>query len=218
MIVPARFNGPPGTGNGGYSCGLVAGQVDAASVEVTLRVPPPLDTELTVKGEGDGVAVYDGDTLVATGHPAEVTEVVPPVDYAQASQVSREYPGFVSHPFPTCYVCGPERTDGLRLAPGRLADGRTAAPLVVPDDVSPATVWAVLDCPGGWSVDIEARPYVLGRMTGRIDSMPGPGSRCVVTGVLLGQDGRKAYVATTLWPSDGGDPYATARATWVALR
>jgi hypothetical protein len=103
-----------------------------------------------------------------------------------------------------------------------MADGRTAAPLVVPDDVSPATVWAVLDCPGGWAaslpVDIEARPYVLGRMTARVESVPEPGSQCVVTGLLLGGDGRKAYVATTLWGPDGDRPLATARATWIALR
>jgi hypothetical protein len=24
MIVPARYNGPPDSGNGGYTCGLVA--------------------------------------------------------------------------------------------------------------------------------------------------------------------------------------------------
>jgi hypothetical protein len=222
MIIPRRFNGPADTGNGGYSSGLVAGHVEAPSVEVTLRVPPPLDTELTVSPDGDGVAVYDGETLVATGRPGTVTDVVPPVDHEQASRVSKDYPGFVRHPFPTCYACGPERTDGLRLAPGRMADGRTAAPLVVPDDVSPATVWAVLDCPGGWAaslpVDIEARPYVLGRMTARVESVPEPGSQCVVTGLLLGGDGRKAYVATTLWGPDGDRPLATARATWIALR
>jgi hypothetical protein len=41
MIIPARFNGPPGSGNGGYSAGLFAG---GARCEVTPRVPPPLDT------------------------------------------------------------------------------------------------------------------------------------------------------------------------------
>ena len=45
MIVPGRFNGPPDSGNGGYTCGLVAGLLGEVA-EVTLRLPPPLDREL----------------------------------------------------------------------------------------------------------------------------------------------------------------------------
>jgi hypothetical protein len=45
MIIPARFNGPPGSGNGGYSARIFAG---GAQCEVTLRMPPPLDTSLSM--------------------------------------------------------------------------------------------------------------------------------------------------------------------------
>lgn len=219
MIIPKRFNGPPGTGNGGYTSGLVAGCLDAdGAVAVMLRVPPPLDTELTVAPSDGGIAVRHGDTLVATAQPAQVTETVPSVSYDDAVAVSRDYPGFTQHPFPTCYSCGPERSDGLRLFPGRLPDGRTAAPLTIPHDVTYATIWAALDCPGGWAIAMEARPYVMGRMAARVDAMPEPGTTCVVTGALLGEDGRKAHVATTLWSADGAQAYATARATWIALR
>jgi hypothetical protein len=224
MLIGKRFNGPPDSGNGGYTAGLVAGHVHtvhppATAVEVTLRAPPPLGTELTVSPGPDGVAVWHGDLLVATARPAALTgltEPVPAVTFQQAERISPNYPGFVSHPFPTCYVCGPAREDGLRLFPGRLPDGRTAAPFLVPDDVSTATVWACLDCPGGWTVGVEARPYVLGRITARVDKLPEPGNRCVVTGVLLEEEGRKAHVATTLWYGD--EPLAAARATWIALR
>ena len=47
-VVPTidpRFNGPPGSGNGGYTCGLVAGLLGGPA-EVTLRLPPPLGTPL----------------------------------------------------------------------------------------------------------------------------------------------------------------------------
>lgn len=216
MIIARRFNGPPDSGNGGYSAGLIAGHIQAAAVEVTLRVPPPLDTELIVTAEPDGVAVRHGDLLLATARPAEVDELVPAVSFTEAERVAQDYPGFTAHPFPTCYVCGPARGDGLRLFPGRLPGGRTAAPFLVPDDVHTATVWASLDCPGGWAVGVEARPYVLGRITTRVDKIPEAGSRCVVTGALLGEDGRKAHVATTLWYD--GEPLAVARATWIALR
>ena len=43
VTIPARFNGPPGSANGGYTCGLVAQLVGAEEVEVSLRKPPPHD-------------------------------------------------------------------------------------------------------------------------------------------------------------------------------
>ena len=46
VMIPRRFNGPPDSGNGGYSCGVVAALLDAPAVEVTLRAPPPLEREL----------------------------------------------------------------------------------------------------------------------------------------------------------------------------
>ena len=46
LSIPAFFNGPPESGNGGYTCGRVAELVDAEVVEVSLRSPPPLDTAL----------------------------------------------------------------------------------------------------------------------------------------------------------------------------
>jgi hypothetical protein len=86
----------------------------------------------------------------------------------------------------------------------------------VPDDISPELVWASLDCPGGWSVPLEARPYVLGRFTVRVNALPEPGQECVVMGLMVGEDGRKAHAHTTLY-SPGGAVLAHARATWVAL-
>jgi hypothetical protein len=217
MIIPARFNGPPGSGNGGYSAGLVASHLTGA-VEVTLRRPPPLETPLTVTAGDGSVQVHDGEALVASARTdtGERPDAVPAVPFAAAVEASAGYRGFVSHPFPTCYVCGPERDDGLALFPGPLPDGRTAAPWRVPSEVSPVLVWAALDCPGGWSVLTEGRPYVLGRMTTRIDALPEPGSECVITGRPVAVEGRKATVLSTLY-GPGGDVLAVAKATWIAV-
>ena len=50
IIIPARFRGPPESGNGGYVAGVVAEQFLKATrrpadtaIEVTLRAPTPLD-------------------------------------------------------------------------------------------------------------------------------------------------------------------------------
>jgi hypothetical protein len=112
-------------------------------------------------------------------------------------------------------VCGPERADGLRIFPGPVAAG-VAAPFVAPASVTPETVWAALDCPGGWSVISPGRPYVLGRMAAVVHALPSPGDECVVTGTCEEVEGRKAAVRTALY-SPGGELLAHARATWIAL-
>ncbi|MEV1285648.1 hypothetical protein [Micromonospora sp. NPDC049679] len=219
MIIERRFNGPPGSGNGGYSAGLIGAELGGdAPAQVTLRLPPPLDRTLAVTPHGAGIAVRDPDGgLVAEAVPVDAFDaVVPPVPYDLAVEVSATYPGFTDHPFPTCYVCGPRREDGLRVFPGRLPDGRTAAPLVLPAETGTETVWAALDCPGGWSVIAPGRPYVLGRMATVIRAVPPAGARCVVVGASVGVEGRKALVHSTLYGPDG-DLLAYARATWIAM-
>jgi hypothetical protein len=218
MQIPARFNGPPGTGNGGWSAGafaVAAGfTTGSGPYEVTLRRPPPLDTPLTVT---DG-AVHDPDgALIAQVTSAETAgEVVAPVAYDQAAEVSAAYPGFASHPFPTCYVCGPERPDGLRLFPGFLPDERSATPWVVPADAGIETMWAALDCPGGWAALHTGRTFVLGRIAAQVNAVAEPGSRCVVVGCADTMDGRKAYTRSTVYAPDG-TPLATARGTWIEI-
>jgi hypothetical protein len=230
VIIESRFNGPPGSGNGGYTCGLVASHVDAPGATVMLRTPPPLDTPMTVRhveGGAGGVRVFDPDgLLVAEATPARVVDTAPPdagapdpLTWAEAVTASAGYRGFTAHPFPGCFVCGPDREagDGLRIFPGPAGDGRTAAPWRVPADVSAPLVWAALDCPGGWAVPMEVRPYVLGRMTAEVDALPAPGDACVVMGRFVAEDGRKAHVLTTLHGPDGR-MLAQATATWIALR
>jgi hypothetical protein len=214
--IPARFNGPPGTGNGGWSAGTFAIAAGARAggppIEVTLRMPPPLDTELTVV---DG-AVLHGESVVAEMTAAEGDLI--PVDAVgpeTAAAASRHYAGFTRHPFPTCYVCGPQRPDGLRIFPGPLPGGRTPAPRIVPDGVDLTTVWAALDCPGGWTAIQDGSTYVLGRIAAFVDRLPEPGSACIVVGAAIEIAGRKAKVNSTVYAPEG-HRIATARATWIA--
>jgi hypothetical protein len=221
VMIERRYNGPPDSGNGGWSAGTFAALVDRpAGTVVTLRQPPPLDTPLSVVRDADSVRVYTPDgALVADAAPSEVdADLVEPVDFTVATDAARRYPGLVDHPFPTCFVCGPSRAvgDGLRLFPGHVEPGRTATPWTVPADVSPTTIWAALDCPGGWSVDLQTRPYVLGRMALRLDDLPRPGDGCVIMGQHLASVGRKATVATTLY-GPSGEPLARSLATWIAI-
>ncbi|WP_406072639.1 hypothetical protein [Micromonospora sp. NBC_01638] len=213
MRIESRYNGPPGSGNGGWSAGVFAAEAGGTGpVEVTLRRPPPLETELSLVG---GEVRDPAGELVAEVRPTGLVDaVVPPADLDTAAAAAAHYPGLVEHPFPGCYVCGPQRADGLRIFPGRLPDGRTAAPFRAPEQVSEATVWAALDCPGGWTVLAPGRPYLLGRIAAVVSALPGPGDECVVTGALLGVDGRKALVHTSLYGPNGA-LLGAARATWI---
>jgi hypothetical protein len=224
LTIASRFNGPADSGNGGYAAGLVASAARVAPgeiIEVTLRLPPPLDTALDARPKDDGVEVLAPDgTLVASAASAAdpLGAPLPAVSPEHARAAASAYQGFVDHPFPTCFVCGPDRAagDGLRIFPGPIADGRTAAPWRVPADVDPVTVWAALDCPGGWAVAGPGRPYVLGRMAAVVDRVPAAGSDCVIVGAVMAIEGRKARVQTALYTAVG-DLLAHARATWIAI-
>ncbi|SNT14340.1 hypothetical protein SAMN05421812_103371 [Asanoa hainanensis] len=214
MVIASRFNGPPGTGNGGYSAGTFAALVHGAGVpEVTLLKPPPLNVRLAA----DGSDVVDPDgQVIATARAVPAFEpVAPRVTIEAATDAATRYAGFTEHPFPTCYVCGPERADGLRIFPGPV-DGVVAAPFTAPAEVTTETVWSALDCPGGWSVLSPGRAYVLGRMATVITEPPAPGSESVVVGMLSGTEGRKAAVHSALYDRDGR-LLAHARATWLAI-
>jgi len=222
MRIPTRFNGPPASANGGYTCGLVAAELGAASAEVTLRAPPPLDTELTVEHSGDAVSVSDGDTLVAEGRAAEV-DVGPlpePVSHAEASRaVSAGIDRWTAnHPFPTCFVCGPDRPDGdgLDIFPVDAGGGSYSSPWT-PEE--PDMVWAALDCPtsapgANWG---EGPPIVLARLAVAIDVEPALGEPHVVMSWALGREGRKREAAAVLFDRDG-TALARSRALWIELR
>jgi hypothetical protein len=218
LAIDPRYAGPPGSANGGYTCGLLASFLDGRA-EVTLRRPPPLGRPLRLAPADDRVELFDGDALVAEGARAEVDLDVPaPVTLEEARKAARGYPGFETHAFPNCFVCGPEREpgDGLRIFAGRV-DGRDvyAAPWT-PAESRSELVWAALDCPGAIAVGFPERgETLLGRLAARIDRLPEPGEPHVVVAWPLGEDGRKLYAGTALLTTSG-EALARARATWIA--
>ena len=66
LQIDARFAGPPGSANGGYTAGRLAALLPAgAAVEVTLRQPPPLETRLDVSVSGDRASLRFGGVVIA---------------------------------------------------------------------------------------------------------------------------------------------------------
>src|SRR5688572_13069285 len=157
VIIPRRFRGPPNSGNGGYSCGVVGTLLEGAA-EVTLRKPPPLDRALDVERSEGGVAIKMDGTLVAEAKPTSMSLTAPKApSFEEATAATARFSWKEKHAYPMCFVCGPERTpgDGLRIFPGSVEGRDIAAAPFVPDAsivdaenrVRPEIVWATLDCP-----------------------------------------------------------------------
>lgn len=230
IVIGGQFNGPPDSANGGYAAGLLAQQLDAETVEVTLRAPPPLDVPLRIEQADGLVSAHFEDVLIAEAKAsdldvtAEVPEAVTWDEAVAATDVNRS---LESDPARTCFTCGTKRTpeNGLRLLTGAVAGRELVASVWEPgawtaeDDgsVAPAITWAALDCPGAWAVGFsKERMALLGRLTVRIITPPRAGERYVVSGWPLGEDGRKLFSGTALHSADG-TLYAAARAVWIRV-
>jgi hypothetical protein len=233
VVIPARFNGPPASGNGGYTCGAVASLLESEVAQVSLRTPPPLGRPLSVSREDGRVEIHDAETIVAEGEASELLLDVPdPVDPDAAAAASRA--GFERwaghHPFPTCVICGPEREsgDGFRIFPGPLseADGTFAADWTPEAGLAGADglvrtecVWGALDCPTSAPVAEfgAGPPVVLARLTARLGCPVRAGERHSIVSWPIAVEGRKRHSAAALFDARGR-LLCAAQALWIELR
>ena len=222
VVIDRRFNGPPNSGNGGYTCGLLGMAVEAPSVRVSLRKPPPLEVPLLRRREDDGsVSLIRGDDIIATALPAAVQAHAPPAPTVEEAEIAmRSYVGFAHHRFPTCFVCGTARQDGLRIYAGQVGDGPLIASPWTPQSDDPLFVWAVLDCPSAYaieSVDHRTQIVVLASLTVELRQRPRAGEPHVVVAWPVGSDGRKHHSASALYNATG-EVLAVADSLWIELR
>jgi hypothetical protein len=215
VVIARRYRGPDESGNGGYSAGLFALAHGGEVVEVTLRLPPPLETELVL----DDGRILDGDEVVAEVRDGELGVAAP--DHVSLGDAAAAAEPDLASPFPNCFVCGHARgDDGLHIHAGPVADRPVyAAPWVVRDDtVGAEFVWAALDCPGAYATGVPGRgTVVLGRLTARVDRIPAAGEECVVVARHLGSEGRKHGAVTAVFTSSG-ELLGLARALWIEPR
>jgi hypothetical protein len=224
--IPSRFNGPPGSGHGGYVSGRLA-EVLVEPAEVTLRAPTPLDKPLDLEWNGGTAGLRDGETLIAEGRAIEPLELeIPaPVGLEEAERARSRYRSHVS--FRTCFVCGSSRTDAQRVYAGPVDDRSQAASPWTPADVwlddgagnvRPAFVWSVLDCPTyhGFFVDSEPGLAMLGRFAVRRIGPVRMGEPHVITAWRIARDGRKLLAGAALFTAEGG-LRACARATMIEI-
>jgi hypothetical protein len=230
VVIPGRFNGPPTSAHGGYTCGTVLRLLGGSAARVRLRQPPPLDHPLG----WDGTGLLNGDDVVAEGEPFDGGEppvdVPPPVPLEAAQVATRQYAGFDRHPFPTCFGCGTQRQegDGLRLFAGPVEGRPVAATPWTPhrslvhdgcDGKIPIeVVCASLDCPGAWSAlgDMGDAVFVLGTMQVGVLRDVAVGEPHVAMGWRIGLDGRKLTCGSALHTADG-ELAGWSHQTWIRI-
>lgn len=235
LTIPARYNGPSNSGNGGYCAGLFCQQLAAdtdKAITVVLRSPPPLDKAIdyVTNSTHDAAKVVDGETLIAELYFDELSMTPPPaISWQQAETASQQFTGFKDHPFAHCYVCGPKREpcDGLRIFAGPCEGMAMAAatwqafPALADasGNIAREHLWAALDCPSyfGATVHHPQQAAFLGTMTLQLlqPTMPAD-ARYIIQSWPIAIEGRKLIGGVALY-NEQGECLAVAKAVWITL-
>lgn len=229
--IARQFRGPEASGNGGYTCGLIARAFDAP-VCVRLQSPPPLERDLTLRmGEADA-DLMDDETVIARAHVCDLELALPDpplVDAAIAAGIrfAEWFDSPYQQPLPECFVCGlgRERHDALRILTGPTENGDMAATVWSPSQafadadgrIPTEIAWAALDCPGYYGLRQPDLKALLGEMSARILTPLVAGEAYVVAGWRTGGEGRKHVAGSALYDFEG-NAVAFARTTWIELK
>jgi hypothetical protein len=236
LTIDGRFNGPPGSGNGGFVAGTLATVLDASSVQATLRAPPPLGRPLALRHDPPrGLSLLDGEQLLVEAVAASFELALPPVPSVDEAEAARllgrlRARARTDDPYDSCFGCGIARHDGLLIIAGPVPDrddGLVATTWVPSpteaDAQGMATVpqiWTALDCPAGYAWHYRlpgAGPIVTGRIAASIDAPVVAGRRHRVIAWPIAQDGRKLHAGSAL-VDDNGVVVARSLQLWFLLR
>jgi hypothetical protein len=234
FTIPKQFCGPPGSSNGGYFCGTVASFFDY-SVSIRLKAPPPLDTEMHIQRNSEQALVLAGKQVIAqVKRSDDPIEPAPFISFDSAAQCSEEglAGSLINHPFPECFVCGPNRTsgDGMRIFTGPdknqslHAASWNAHPAWSSDgcEVDIPFIWSALDCPSsGPAFATSIQPdsdiaYVLGTLDIRVISRPKINETYAVVCAVDEGDERLYRTRVSLYANDS-TLLATGAAIWVQV-
>ena len=231
ITIDPIYNGPPDSAHGGVAAGRMAELVDPRRARVRLHAPVPIATSMTGTASDDGaIAVTADGPRIAAVRPLDaplavehVSRLDPPV-VAQAEADFLDHWGAGQHPFPTCFGCGPGRSDGLGMelrsgaAPGHDVHAASWSP-ERDGPVPEWLVWAALDCPSGFPAFVGIAPD-RARVTGEFAveirrPVAGDGTYQILSHVT-GSSGRKTTTAAAI-VDEGGANLAVATAIWIEI-
>ncbi len=200
-------------------------------MQVTLRYPTPLAVPLQLETNDPERSTLSWEgRLIAEGTSTKLDLDIPrppPASVAAAAEPDSpsHYQGHGVHP--TCFGCGTQRGDSLRLAAGPVEVQGVSQVAAVwnPDpifsegngNVAKRYVVAALDCPGAFAfISRGERAGLLGRIVVEQFAPVQTNATLIVTGWCIGKEGRKLFAGTALFSSEG-EPLAAARATWFTM-
>ncbi len=230
IVFAQQFCGPPNSGNGGYVCGVLAKEISGPATSV-LRARVPLDVDLDLAEQADGVAVITDATggLIGRGAASSLELAIPaPPSLAAARDAMEAYVAHAQRVHPICFTCGPDRADGdgLRVFAGQLSGAPTGhvacvwrphAAFADNDGLTHTeVVWAALDCPGffAWVAKEGRHGALLGTMTGEVLRRPQADEDYIILAWPLVREGRKETAGVALFSAQG-ELMARGHQVWI---
>ena len=210
---------------------------DSRAVEVTLRAPTPLDQPMSIRRLDDALTIVHRELLIAEAKIVPLQMDVPAPAMWQEAMAVREqsysFPVGINTLFatplrgvhPICFCCGAELapTEGAHVYAAPMKEKHQVAAAWIPNEywtdeqglVRPEIIWTALDCPGQMAWRAEGvNTGMLGRLTARIQRSVRVGSRYVVIGWTMGNEGKKYFAGTAVF-DEAGELCAYAKAVWI---
>ncbi len=226
--IDKRYCGPPKSGNGGYSCGLLANFIEGAA-NVRLSIPPPLDTDIQIISEDSGIGAYVEGAKIGQAAPAYVDINLPKIPTREAIKKARQIylDDADNHPLDVCFVCGPKRQpdDGLCLFTGPIENSTVNADFWSPNAdhadedglVRPEILWAALDCPTFFALrNGNTKFCLLGSLTAEVYRRPKSKEELIIMAWARGVDGRKLFGDCAI-VDEKGEIIAASNAVWIEI-
>jgi hypothetical protein len=196
-------------------------------LEVRLHGPVPVGRPLHLDHEDHTITVSEGETLLARGNSGRISGDPPEfVAFEEVADAVSARGPVEHHPFPNCFVCGPERApnDGMRLFPAPVPGREVVAAPWIPHEslaspegmIAERFVWAALDCPTYWPIAEPGEVALLGTLAADVLREVRTGDRCVVVARALGRENRKLFSRSAVY-DESGELIGAAQATWIKV-
>jgi hypothetical protein len=235
LTVPEHIWGFPGVAHGGYVAGRLAEQAGTACLRLDLRRPIPVGRRLSIESTEPKSWTLTGEQGTLAAARVAAPEIKVPFRPSWADGMAcveqRQAAERAGNTFPDCWVCGSGRPagEGLRVMLGLMTDRPMVAAAWTPgpeagapgEELSTASVFAVLDCPGGWACRAFAGAPIAETVTAYQTSRQLrpvlAGQPYLVSGWSIGAEGRKYRTGSAITTPDG-EVCALAVSLWLDAR
>lgn len=226
VTIGKRFQGPTGSGQGGYTAGLVAAEMTGPlQADFHRRIPLERPMAVTEAPDGHRSMVDSGEVVVRVAPVNDEIPVPPVVGLDEAAAARSAYSPWGPEAVPFCFSCGVQ-DESFQVWAGPVGDGTyfaspwTPPAWTAPDGVVEAAyVWAAIDCPAGAKTCFdgpELRVAVTGAMTAELLHDVHPETPHVIVAWADRWKGRRRVSGAALFTGEGR-LLARQRSLWISI-